>query len=204
MKRLQIWALGALTLLSAGWLQADSADPSIKFNTGGSGSTDITCDTSGCITALSPTIGADGQASLDIFNESGLNINALTFYVPNTNFDQTFTASTNAFTNALILPNEAGDQLIVDFFGVGSAAEGGSYTLPADPSDPDGGSPGFEAGGTVTVQAFFGNAPAGSNFTGFANGQEAMLTLTPEPSMFWLSFCGLAGLLVARRKLRKT
>ena len=64
--------MSALTLLAVSWLQADTipVDPTIKFKTGGGGSTDITCNINGCTTTLSPAIGADGQAVLDIFNEA--------------------------------------------------------------------------------------------------------------------------------------
>lgn len=201
MKNLGVLAAGALAIISAGWLRADTIppDPTVKFQTGGGGSTDITCNTSGCVTSLSPAIGADGLGIFDIFNKSGRDIVELIFDIPNTNFDQEFNASTNAFTGASIFGDEEHNQVIVAFFGTGNADTGGSATLGANPDAPPG-PPGFEPGGTITVQAFFGTPNPGT-FQGFLNGQEATLALIPEPGMFWFSLVGLVGLLIARRKI---
>jgi hypothetical protein len=193
-------------VLSAGWLHATVIDPTVKFTTGGVGSTHITCSTQGCITPLSPVIDANGVANLDIFNESGRNITSLFFTIPTVNFNQDFNASTNAFTNAAILPDEDHNQLLVLFSGVGNAAQGGSDFLGADPTHPGDGLIGFFRGGTVSAQAFFGTVPPGSTFQGFLDGQHATLDLStvPEPGMFWVSFIGLAGVLVAKRRLSNT
>jgi hypothetical protein len=215
MKSFRLWAMSALTLVTVGWLQADTlpVDPTIKFKTGGGGSTDITCNVNGCTTTLTPAIGADGQAVLDIFNKAEivnadlsttpLNIIAMTFFIPTANFNQDFTAITDAFTGALILPDEAHNQLEVLFFGVGGSGPGGSAFVPADISAPPG-SPGFIAGDFVTVQTFFSTTTPGSGLQGLPFGKEGVLTLTtvPEPGMFWASLIGVAGLLVTRRRVR--
>jgi len=230
MKSFRLWPVGALTLLAVGLLQADTLppDPAVKFVTGGGHSPQITCNTQGCETVLLDAIGADGFASLDINNASGKNINAITFFIPFTNFDQTFTASTPDFANASIIPDETGlltflalgipndPSLIVTFFGVGNVTgtsncpgvSPGCFTLPPDAEDvAEGlGIPGFTPGGNIEILSFFGPAPT-SGFQGFANGKDGFLTLAadaPEPSTLWLSLSGVVGLLVARRKLAKT
>jgi hypothetical protein len=214
MKSFHFRVLSALVLLSAGWLHATPVDPFIKFNTGGGGSTDITCTTNGCLTTLSPTINAAGEANLDIFNASGKDITGLIFYIPTLNFNQEFNASTNAFTTAAIFADEVDQQLLVEFFGVGSGT-GGTAFLGPDPGAPGGGTvpepcvspvapntPGFTPCGTVVVQSFFGTVPEGSTLAGFLNGQEAVLTLAvPEPSMLGLAFSGFLGLFLVRRRL---
>src|SRR5271169_6829475 len=119
MKNFRLWPMSALTLLAVGCLQADTlpVDPLIKFSTGGNGSTDIVCTFNGCPTVLSPVIGADGTATLDIFNASGKNIAELNFVIPTSNFDQDFTAITNAFENAAIFADEPDNLLNVVFSG---------------------------------------------------------------------------------------
>ena len=207
MTSFRVIAMSAMALGSVGWLWADTLplDPLIKFTTGGTGSTDITCTVSGCETNLSPTIGADGFATLDILNASGKNIAQMVFVIPTTNFDQDFTASTNAFEFASITADEGAPlpSISVTFSGLGSVGTGGTAFLPADPTAPPG-PPGFTPGQTVQLFVFFGTAPPGSTFTGFANGQEGVLGLTaPEPSTFWISLAGVLALLVARRRLIK-
>ena len=212
MKSFRLWPMSAVALLAVASLQADTipVDPTIKFKTGGGGSTDITCNVNGCTTTLSPAIDASGQAVLDIFNEAvaadgvtPLNIVAMTFFLPTANFNQDFTAITDAFTGALILPDEAHNQLEVLFFGVGGSGPGGSAFVPADISAPPG-SPGFISGDFVTVQTFFSTTTPGSGLQGLPFGKEGVLTLTtvPEPGMFWTSLIGVAGLLLTRRRFR--
>lgn len=206
MTSFRVLAISAVALASSGWLRADTipTDPLVKFTTNGGGSTHITCTTNGCETDLSPVIGADGFATLDIFNGTGKNIAAMNFVIPTSNFDQDFFASTNAFENAAIFADEGGESLTVAFSGVGSTGTGSAF-LPADPTAPSGPA-GFIPGGTVEAFVFFGNAPEGATFAGFANGQEGTLSLTtpvPEPSTLWLSLSGALGFLVARRRLRK-
>ena len=65
----------------------------------------------------------------------------MTFFIPTANFNQDFTAITDAFTNALILPDEFHNQLEVLFFGVGGSGPGGSAFVPADISAPPGSPP---------------------------------------------------------------
>jgi hypothetical protein len=206
MMTFRVLAMGAMVLGTVGWLQADTlpADPLIKFTTGPGHSTDITCITNGCETDLSPVIGADGFATLDVLNGTGKNIAAMTFVIPTSNFDQDFFASTNAFENAAIFADEVGQSLTVQFSGLGSTGTGTGF-LPADPTAPSGPA-GFIPGGTVQAFVFFGNAPEGATFAGLANGQHGSLELSadaPEPSTFLLSLSGVIGLLVVRRKLRK-
>jgi len=206
MKRLPVRALSAMALLSAGWLHATPIDPNVKFITGGTHSTDITCTLSGCTTPLSPNIDANGVANIDIFNKSDSgDIISLFFHIPTLNFNHEFNVSTNAFTNAFIFPNVAHDELLVEFLGTGNAAEGGSAFLGADPAHAGDGLSGFERGGTVTVDAYFGTPKPGT-FQGFLKGQHATLELStvPEPGMLWVSLVGLVGLLVAKRRLSNT
>ncbi len=210
MKSFRLWAMSALTLVTVGWLQADTlpVDPTIKFTTGGHGTTPITCDTNipTCTTALVDLIGADGFANLVVKNASAptpKDIVGLQFVIPTLNFNQDFFASTDAFLFASILPDEGDSQLIVSFSGVGSGT-GGSAFLAADPLGPtNGGIPGFAPGGTVFVTANFGTVPAGSTLSGLAFGQTGTLGLAavPEPGTFWLSLSVVAGVLLARRKL---
>jgi hypothetical protein len=204
MKSFRLWPVGALTLLAVASLQADTlpVDPLIKYTTADPTPTEIVCTVSGCTTPLSPPIGDNGFATLSIQNETGMDIIALTFLVPTTNFDQLFVATADAFTEALILPDEAHDLLQVEFFGTGTGTAG-AFTLGADPSAPGSGAMGFVPGGVVNAQVFFGT-PQPGDFQGLLNGETATLALTtPEPSMIWLSLFGVIGLLVARRKLRK-
>jgi hypothetical protein len=209
MTSFRLVAMSAMALGSVGWLGADTlpTDPVIKFTTGGD-ATSITCTTSGCSTTLAPPIGADGFADIGVTNGTTKTITELEFFIPTTNFDQTFTASTNTFTSALISADEVDNMLEVTFSGTGNAApgfpDGGSFTFPPDPTDPGTGAPGFEPGGVVTVKAFFVPLPNPGPFTGLLPGETGTLSLSaPEPSMVWLSLVGALGLLVARRKLRK-
>jgi hypothetical protein len=202
----RVLVISAVALVTAGWLQADTlpVDPLIKFTTGGGGSTHIVCNTSGCETDLSPLIDAGGQANLDIFNDTGKNIAAMTFVIPTTNFHQDFFASTNAFENTAIFADEGPPlpTITVQFSGLGNTSSGPAF-LASDPEAPSGAA-GFTPGGLVKLFVVFGNAPAGSTFSGFANGQEGTLSLTvPEPGMFWLLLSGGLALLLARRKLLK-
>lgn len=80
-------------------------------------------------------------------------------------------------------------------------------TIPPDAEDiKEGpGNPGFAPGQRVVVQAFFGNATEG--FPGLPHNTDSSLALVsdvPEPTTCWLSLSAVAGLLVARCKLRKT
>src|SRR5579863_7121685 len=211
MTSFKFFAVSALSLVSVGWLQADTlpTDPLIKFDPAGD-ATDINCNQSGCNTPLVPVIGPDGFVDIGVTNNTnvsfppGMTITSLEFFIPTSNFDQTFSASTSLFTQALILPNESADILEVVFSGTGNAPTGGSFTLPPDPTDPGSGALGFIPGGQVTVNAFFSppaNSCVGGSpcFTGLLPGETGTLVLAaPEPSMVWLSLAGALGLLVAR------
>jgi hypothetical protein len=210
MTSFRILAVSAVAILSVGWLQADTlpTDPLIKFTASGD-ATSIVCTTSGCPTSLLPVIGPDGFVDIGVTNGTTMTITSLEFFIPTSNFDQFFSASTNLFTQALILPNETAGMLEVVFSGTGNALTGGAFTLPPDPTDPGSGALGFVPGGQVTVNAFFappaqtcsGGSPC---FTGLLPGETGTLALsTPEPSTFWLSLSCVVGLLAARRKLRK-
>jgi hypothetical protein len=209
MTSFRVIAVSAMALGSVGWLWADTlpVDPLIKFTTGGD-ATSITCTSSGCSTTLAPPIDASGFVDLGVTNGTTKTITALEFFIPTTNFNQTFSASTNTFTQASIFADEAHNLLRVEFFGTGNAAPGfpagGSFTFPPDPTDPGTGAPGFEPGGVVTVDAFFVPPAVSGPFTGLLPGETGTLSLSaPEPSMVWLSLVGGLGLLLARRKLRK-
>ena len=209
MTRFRVVAMSAMALASVGWLRADTlpTDPLIKFTTGGDATT-ITCTSSGCSTPLLPVIGPDGFVDIGVTNGTTQTITALKFFIPTTNFNQTFTASTNTFTQASIFADEANSQLDVEFFGTGNAApgfpDGGTFTFPPDPTDPGTGAPGFSPGQQVTVKAFFVPPAVSGPFTGLLPGETGTLSLSaPEPSMVWLSLAGGLGLLLARRKLRK-
>lgn len=109
MKSFRVWVMSALTLLSVGWLQADTlpVDPQIKYTTGGTGSTPIICPggvAGSCagemlFTTLKPAI-ANGVADLGIDNNTGEDILSLTFFIPTTNFAQVFNAPLTPFTNS--------------------------------------------------------------------------------------------------------
>jgi hypothetical protein len=208
MMSFRVVAMSALALVLVGRLSADTvaADPLIKFTTGGD-ATSIVCTTSGCSTSLLPLIGANGFADIGVTNGTTMTITSLQFFIPTTNFNQTFTASTNTFTSAFILADETDHLLEVVFSGTGNAApgfpDGGSFTFPPDPTDPGSGDLGFEVGGQVIVKAFFTPLAQPGPFTGLLPGETGTLSLfVPEPSMVWLSLVGALGLLVARRKLR--
>ena len=205
MKSFRVLAMSALTLLTVGWLHADTlpVDPIIKFVTGGHGSTPITCTTNGCETDLVDPIDQNGFLTAQILNSTTFNISAMNFVIPTSNFNQDFTAITDAFEFASISRNETLQQLTVTFLGLGSITGQNTAFSPAVPGPPSG-PEGFVPGGTVQLFVFFGDAPTGSAFTGLGPGKEGTFSLaTPEPSMLWLSLSGIVGLLVMKRRLRK-
>jgi len=233
MKSFRFWSLSALTLLAVSWLHADTlpVDPTIVFKTiGGHGSIDITCVTQGCeSTSANPAdlVQANGFANLSVANMTGQTITSLVFYIPTTNFDQTFTASTPDFQNAVV---STGTIFGVDTFEIpgvcsiltggviktscitvtyfsGSPVTGNPFTLPPDAEDvAEGpGTPGFVPGTQIVVQAFFGGPLNG--FPGFKNGDDGTLTLaadTPEPATMGLMLSGLVGIVFLARRRRQT
>jgi hypothetical protein len=230
MKSFRLWPVGALTLLAVASLQADTLpiDANVKFiKSGNDASTIGACATFVCETTLTAAIDGAGYADINIINESGKTITGLEFFISFGNFNQVFNASTNAFENASIFPDESGipssillnlvnpsvgvvgPSLIVSFSGVGSSGTGIAPTSFPDPEDiAEGPGPlGFTPNGNIEVLAFFGSAPPpGSTFTGLANGQSGSLELladAPEPRTLWISLAGVVGLLVAKRKLQK-
>ena len=192
-------------VLAAGPLLADPIDPGVIFVKGGRGSTKITCDTNvpPCFTPLNTEINAEGLGNFVIDNKSGRTIIELDFYIPTVNFDQIFTASSNLFETATIVLFPSDSLTLVRFSDTGSGP-GSTETGPLG-SCGDSCSPGFEAFGTVDVQALFGPPPEGDP-PGLGNNQEGTLELqpgvsdVPEPGTFVMLFSA-AGLLLGGRKL---
>ena len=205
MKFLKALAFVGVVLAVAGSLLADPIDPGVIFVKGGHGSTPITCDTNfpPCITPLNTEIDAEGLGNFVIDNQSGRTIIELDFYIPTVNFDQVFTAFSNLFETATIILDPSDSLTIVRFSDTGSGPD--STEIGPLGSCDDSCSLGFEAFGTVDVQALFGTPPAGDP-PGLGNGVEGSLELqpnppdVPEPGTFVMLFSA-AGLLLGSRRL---
>jgi hypothetical protein len=146
MKSLRFLALGALTLVSIGWLRADTVvppDPTIKLKTGGGGGsiqidpTNPEC-AAGLFGSLNCTssnaadkIGASGFGDIAIDNNTSQDIIAMNIFIATSNFDQTFTSSAVTLADTLAFQNSfvsTGTLFGIDFFevpGICSALTGG-------------------------------------------------------------------------------
>ena len=124
-------------LLSAGWLCADSipGDGSIALTSGGHHSTTVT--------GFGPTLLngdeaiTNGGGTFGIINGTGRTIEKVVLDIPTIDFVQPFDATTNLFTNATIDVEPSEDLVVVTFFGIGFASEGGSASVPKPCSDFD-------------------------------------------------------------------
>ncbi|MBZ5595864.1 MAG: hypothetical protein LAP39_26790 [Acidobacteriia bacterium] len=135
MKSFRVLAMGAMALLSVGWLQAV---PVVRLTLGGGHTTDITsadCTMLGpgtCIVLFNPVdlnaLDANGLGSLGIQNDLAQTITGLDFFLPTVNFNQNFQASTDLFTNASLAFTPAVGPVdgytSVDFFGTGNGTGG--------------------------------------------------------------------------------
>jgi hypothetical protein len=219
--------LSVIVLGTAASLLADAVDPGVIFKSGGTHSTMIdleNCPVDGCMVVLNgdgPI--TDGGGDFGIINGTGKNIFGLIFFIPTENFDQIFTASSNAFLNASIGLDHAEGLTTVAFVGTGtpvpppppppallpfiSATPVGPLDIPC-PECP----PGFEDGTFATVEVLFedtdtgaynglpSSCPTADNPNALCEGTLELQATVPEPLTFMLLFSA-AGLLLGSRKL---